>query len=135
MSRYNLREFPEPKIHLHRDQGGATIRGTSRKFANTLCKMNSDVPTERITTDPGKVTCKICLRDARFPKAGATIAPPAYQFRHRQNWRGKLVLQISEALPTNYDPRDPWDLGPRNWATRWRDARVEDLPPGVLPGR
>lgn len=56
------------KVHFHHDQGGATIGISNRPFANTLCKMNSAVPESHITTDPDKVTCKICRKDARFKR-------------------------------------------------------------------
>lgn len=55
------------KVHLFHDQKGARIPHSNRLFANTLCKMNSNVPDSHITDDPEKVTCKICLKDARFP--------------------------------------------------------------------
>lgn len=48
----------------------------------------------------------------------------ANRWRHRVNWRGKLILQIEESY-NNADDRDPNDLG--QTATRWRDARVEDI--------
>lgn len=56
----------ERKVHLYHDQQGARINShipgvEGRLFANTACKMNSDVPESHITTDLGKVTCKICL--------------------------------------------------------------------------
>lgn len=133
MSRYDF-QHQDPKVHLHHDQGGATISGTSRRFADTLCKMNSNVPADRITRDPAKVTCKICLRDARFPRA-PQVAPvqPLVPYRYRQSWTGRLVLQVAEPVPYNYDPQH--DDKPGGWTTRWRDARVEDLPAGVFPGR
>ena len=61
-----FRDAEPRKVHLWFDQDGAKIAGTSRLFANTLCKMNSDVPESHITHDPAKVTCKICRKDARF---------------------------------------------------------------------
>ena len=54
------------KVHLHFDQQGATFGLKNTPFANTLCKMNSAVPDSHITTDPDKVTCKICRKDHRF---------------------------------------------------------------------
>lgn len=64
---------PKRKVHLYHDQKGAAWGltmpgGSKKKFANTLCKMNSDVPASHITRDPKAVTCKICLRDHRFPR-------------------------------------------------------------------
>jgi len=46
--------------------------------------------------------------------------------RVRANWRGKLILQISEDVPVNYDPRTD-NHEPKRYHTRWRDARVSDL--------
>jgi hypothetical protein len=46
--------------------------------------------------------------------------------RARVNWRGKLILQISEDVPVNYDPRTD-SHAPRRYHTSWRDARVSDL--------
>lgn len=54
------------KVHFYHDQQGATFGLKKTPFANTLCKMNSAVPESHITTDPDKVTCKICRKDARF---------------------------------------------------------------------
>ena len=47
------------------------------------------------------------------------------RFRHRTGWRGRLVLQIAETVPTNYDPQT--DDQPHSWAIVWRDATVADL--------
>ena len=46
--------------------------------------------------------------------------------RVRVNWRGKLILQVSEDVPVNYDPRTD-NHAPRRYHTSWRDARVSDL--------
>ena len=49
---------------------------------------------------------------------------PTGKHRYRTNWRGQLVLQLQfEGLLTRY-------LGGKidtQWATGWRDARLEDL--------
>ena len=47
----------------------------------------------------------------------------------RQRWfrRPIVVLQVTEQVPINYDPSDPYDIGPHQYTTRWRDARAEDL--------
>lgn len=51
--------------------------------------------------------------------------------RHRTNWRGKLILQIGEQVPVNFDPAT--DIAPQGYTTRWRDAKVEDLGFGFHP--
>jgi hypothetical protein len=123
-------EHPEPKIHLYHNQRGATIGISNRKFANTLCRMNSSVPSNRIVSSPKLVTCKICRRDARFPKTPSPAsellsAPPLQregrQTRYRVNWRGKLILQV-EVTHTNAG------VG----AAFWRDATLRDLDVGVV---
>lgn len=151
------------KVHFHHDQGGATIGISNRPFANTLCKMNSAVPESHITTDPDKVTCKICRKDARFkrqiaakrllldgfdkPSINETYGKMAYppqmygratrphmvngmKARYRRTWLGKLVLQVEETVPYNYDPEH--DIEPGGYTGRWRDARLEDLGGGVV---
>lgn len=52
------------KVHLFHDQKGATYQsmGAERMYADTLCKMNSLDPDIQLTTEPGDVTCKTCLR-------------------------------------------------------------------------
>lgn len=52
------------KVHLFRDQKGATYKsmGAERMYADTLCKMNSRDPEIQLTTVPGEVTCRTCLR-------------------------------------------------------------------------
>lgn len=59
----NYEERPR-KVHLFRDWNGATYQsmGKMRRYANTLCKKNSDVPASHVTTEPEEVTCKNCLR-------------------------------------------------------------------------
>lgn len=52
-------------------------------------------------------------------------APPRH--RLRSNWCGKLVLQIEEQVPVNYDESDPREVVPCRYVGRWRDARVEDV--------
>lgn len=133
-------DLPERKVHYAHDQSGRVRR---HKVANTLCAMNSDVPESHITTDPDKVTCRICQKDKRFAvikgvhetvKAQAPSQPVAPfgglvpgKRRYRVNWRGKVILQVADVVPTNYDPSCPWDIEPRGYAYRWRDARAEDI--------
>jgi hypothetical protein len=101
--------YPPRKIHLAHDQHGAMIGRTNRRFANTLCKMNSDVPSSHITTDHSKVTCKICRGDRRFNAPQRTpVSSGDIKWRHRINWRGKLVLQVK-------------------LCGKWRDATLPDL--------
>ena len=54
----------ERKVHLFEDQKGATYQsmGAERRYADTLCKMNSRDPEIQLTTAPELVTCKTCLR-------------------------------------------------------------------------
>ena len=58
----------ERKVHFRHHQNGATFRSGNKDvpFANTLCKMNSNVPASHITDDPSLVTCKICRRHQIF---------------------------------------------------------------------
>lgn len=71
----DLSQFPpdygefERNVHFFHDQRGAKIPHSNRKFANTLCKMNSDVPESHITTDPTLVTCKLCRSHRGFKVA------------------------------------------------------------------
>lgn len=141
----------ERKVHLYHDQQGAKIGHSDRLFANTACKMNSNVPLSHITTDIHKVTCSICL--SKKHKVGAferyrsipnsveeskvTHEPPLSllyskdggRFRYRLNWRRKLILQVEETI-ISADDRDPMDFG--HEITRWRDATLADLPyPGL----
>lgn len=153
-----MRDFTAPrKVHFHHDQKGATIGITNRPFANTLCKMNSDVPESHITTDPDKVTCKICRKDHRFAEltrkrnineaygkmasayplhiqmVGRGLRPSMVNgmpARYRRTWRGKLVLQVEEQVPYNYDPQH--DIEPGGYTGRWRDATLADLGGGVV---
>lgn len=155
----------ERKVHLYHDQKGATIKYSGKKFANTLCKMNSDVPASHITTDPSKVTCKICRRDHRFAALirkrninemygkmamptdssvlytqmfGRALRPGrvnGMRTRYRLNWRGKLILQVEEQVPVNYDPNDLNDTRTFSMIPhtgRWRDATMADLDIGVV---
>jgi hypothetical protein len=64
VSRYSL-EPRAQKVHLYHDQEGATYRG-GVLFCDTLCKGNWNRQTTLTTTDPNKVTCQICRKDARF---------------------------------------------------------------------
>ena len=59
-------EFYERKVHYYHDNTGKTYGPDKKPFANTLCKMNSKVPTSHITKSAEKVTCKICRKDRRF---------------------------------------------------------------------
>jgi rubredoxin len=68
------------KVHFFHDQKGASFgpAGSRRKFADTLCKKNSDVPHTHITSDPNAVTCKICQKHAYFPRGAPLLqTPPA----------------------------------------------------------
>ena len=63
----DLSQFPpryERKVHLFHDQKGATYKsmGEERRYGDTLCKMNSRDPEIQLTTEPGEVTCRTCLR-------------------------------------------------------------------------
>lgn len=142
----------ERKVHLYHDQKGARINShipgvEGRLFANTACKMNSDVPLSHITTDIHKVTCQICLsrkqkvsgfeRANSVEKTTVPHEPPLNllyskdggRFRYRLNWRRKLILQVEETI-ISADDRDPMDFG--HEVTRWRDATLADLPyPGL----
>lgn len=150
----------ERKFHYYHDQEGATFGRTKpRPFANTLCKMNSDVPESHITTDPHKVTCKICRKDRRFQTIlaqyrlninstygkfaesaglhtqmiGRALRPGfvnGKRTRFRRNWWGKLILQVEDSVPYNYDPAT--DIAPGGYRGRWRDATMEDLDCGVV---
>lgn len=151
--------FPEQprKVHLHHDQQGATIGITGRPFANTLCKMNSDVPESHITTDPTKVTCKICRKDARFkalinmqfgkfaPTGSSDLYPQMFgralrpnmlngmRTRHRLNWRGKLILQVCDTKIAKYDLCDLYATGAEaTGVDHWRDATLADMGGGVV---
>lgn len=54
------------KVHYFADQNGAKIPHSGKPFANTLCKMNSNVPGTHITTIPHEVTCKLCRQHKSF---------------------------------------------------------------------
>ncbi len=145
------------KVHFHHDQQGATFGLKNTPFANTLCKMNSNVPLTHITKVPEEVTCKICRRDARFRELarkrnineaygkmassyplhvqmfGRALRPGFLNgkpYRHRRNWRGKLILQVQDTVPTNFDPAT--DIEPGGYTGRWRDATLEDLGGGIV---
>lgn len=145
------------KVHLFHDQKGAMVPHRSYAFANTLCKMNSNVPESHITTDPEKVTCKICRKDARFKglinlqfgklrdqpglwvqQIGRAIRPGrvnGMRTRHRRNWRGKLILQVEVQVPVNYDHSDPRELRAVEdvpHTGRWRDATLADMGGGIV---
>lgn len=154
------------KLHFYHDQEGATFGLKNTPFANTLCKMNSNVPDSHITTDPELVTCKICRQDHRFAELKrkrninemygkmASAYPPdlmphlqmygralrpnmlnGKRTRYRRNWLGKLILQVYDQVPVNYDPADPWELRPIEdvpHTERWRDATLADLGGGVV---
>jgi len=131
--RFPSEEFYERKVHLFRDNHGATYGIHQRPFANTLCKMNTTSPEMRITTDPELVTCRLCLKDIRFPRYDRPkfdsrdtpildtvfygcrgiypLPTPRYNAlptRVRLSKRGRLILQVFDT-PV------------------WRDAKVEDL--------
>lgn len=150
----------ERKVHLYHDQKGATIKSSGRPFANTACKMNSDVPLSHITTDIDKVTCQICL--SKKHKVGAferyrsipnsveeskVAAEPAlwvqqvgrglrpYRSANGSRMRYRLnwrrkLILQVEETIISADDRDPMDFG--HEVTRWRDATLADLPyPGL----
>lgn len=150
---FNDHRMLEPrKVHLFHDQGGDKMYG-GRPFANTLCRMNSDVPKTHITSDVSLVTCKICRKDKRFKEAinaqfgqfapqGSpppaplpnTWTPPApirydlsakgERLRYRRNWRGKLILQVEEIRNHSMPVGNSFD----EWQSKeWRDATLADL--------
>jgi len=127
------------KVHLFKDQQGAAYNNGRTLYADTLCMGNWRGPGVLTTNVSSEVTCKICLQRMMEPayrrSAKVPVPPVQPKLRYRQNWWGKLILQVAESVPVNYDPADPGDLGPRNWTVRWRDAQVEDLSPGVFLGR
>ena len=84
-------EPPSRKVHLHHDQRGAKIGTSNRRFANTLCKMNSDVPDTHITDIASQVTCKICQQDRRFPRH-AVARMPALESPRKVTASGYLSL-------------------------------------------
>lgn len=131
-----MSEYPEyeRKVHYAFDQ---SARKGPRKVANTLCAMNSKVPDSHITTDTNLVTCQICRKDKRFGVLMAARiwrqapAPPLGGLvpgkrRYRVNWRGKVILQVADVVPVNYDPATDTHT-PRYYAYRWRDATVADI--------
>lgn len=161
----------ERKVHYHHDNSGETFGIGNRPFANTLCKMNSEVPETHITNDPSKVTCKICRKDRRFKVAvnasfgnvnrdygkmgypedmvkggvlphlqmfGRALRPGwlnGRRTRYRRTWFGKLVLQVEDMVPVNYDDSDPYEtrsLDDVPHTGRWRDATLADLAVGVV---
>lgn len=151
------------KVHFYHDQKGATFGLKNTPFANTLCKMNSNVPDSHITTDPELVTCKICRWDHRFAElkrkrnineAYGKMADPSFglhvqmygralrpnmlngkRVRYRRSWFGKLILQVEDMVPVNYDESDPYEtrsLDDVHHTGRWRDATLADLGGGVV---
>lgn len=141
----------ERKVHLYHDQQGATIKSSGRLFANTACKMNSDVPQSHITTDLSKVTCSLCLSKkqaaSRFQSVANNVTvshrePDEFaqwclqrermkladgrHIRYRRSWRGKLILQVQS---TTYHIAPDMEEYTR---VRWRDATLEDLSLGVV---
>lgn len=46
-------------------------------------------------------------------------------YRYRTNWRGKIILQIGELKPYNFDPQH--DIKPGGYSRQWRDAKAEDV--------
>lgn len=44
-------------------------------------------------------------------------------YRYRTNWRGKLILQVSELLPSHAENPPPSGVV----CTPWRDATVQDV--------
>ncbi|QHB80495.1 hypothetical protein P6F35_gp62 [Sphingomonas phage vB_StuS_MMDA13] len=151
------------KVHFHHDQQGATFGLKNTPFANTLCKMNSAVPDSHITTDPELVTCKICRKDHRFRELArkrninemyGKMADPGFlghiqmvgralrpnmlngkRVRYRRSWFGKLILQVEDMVPVNYDESDPYEtrsLDDVHHTGRWRDATLADLGGGVV---
>jgi hypothetical protein len=123
------------KVHLFRDQGGATYKsmGEERPYANTACKGNFAGPELVTTEDVTKVTCKTCLKKMREPErmpAPERLTVPeapatGKRYRYRRSWRGKLILQICERKHYSRD------LNGSGCYDVWRDARLEDLGVGV----
>jgi len=126
------------KVHMFHDQQGATYnggRGARKLYVDTLCKGNWDRRSTLTTTVSSEVTCKICLQRMmepqykRVPKLALPTPALKSNHRYRQNWRGKLILQVEVAYST-MDGRDPLDFGETTY--RWRDATLADLNNGVV---
>jgi hypothetical protein len=142
----DLTQFPPKyeerprKMHLFRDQGGATYKSMGRelKYADTACRGNYAGPELVSTSDVTKVTCKNCLKKIAEPERMPTperltvpeAAPKANRFRYRRSWRGKLILQICE---TKHYMKDLNGSGYYDeWSKEvWRDATLADLGVGV----
>lgn len=55
--------------------------------------------------------------------------------RYRRSWFGKLILQVEDMVPVNYDESDPYEtrsLDDVHHTGRWRDATLADLGGGVV---
>lgn len=55
--------------------------------------------------------------------------------RYRRSWFGKLILQIEDMVPVNYDESDPYETRSPDdvhHTGRWRDATLADLGGGVV---
>lgn len=118
------------KVHLYHDQQGATYQscGSTRRYADTLCKANHRSPMTLTTKDHSKVTCKICLKAMyKQPIVSGPPLPKPFEpkFRVRRGLFGRLVLQISEEKIGHRDQEGGWQ--PRGSVTVWRDAKVEDV--------
>lgn len=71
-----------------------------------------------------------CTRQVERPDLSRSVK--GERLRYRRNWRGKLILQVEEMVPYNYDERDPYQIEPGGYHGRWRDAVLGDLPyPGL----
>lgn len=57
------------------------------------------------------------------------MAETRIRYRTQARWFRKplVVLQVPDRVPVNYDPSDPYDLGPHAYTDHWRDATPEDI--------
>lgn len=54
------------------------------------------------------------------------------RWRYRTNWHGKLILQVGEMRPYNFNPE--YDTKPGGYSIQWRDATVTDLTIDIKEG-
>jgi hypothetical protein len=57
------------------------------------------------------------------------MAEARIRYRIQPRWFRKplVVARVSERVPVNYDPADPFGFGPTQYTDRWRDATPEDF--------